>query len=299
MPNRKLITTEGFTDISSGRMHYLTWKTGEYSQLHFLHANGFCANVYAPLFEQLAGQYTITASDLRGHGDSSSFPDHRSLRWEQYADDLKDFIESTMTPPVVGAGHSLGAVTTLIAAARYPHLFSRIILIDPVIFPSRFLYAMALLRLIRMEHHFPLSKKARRRKKVFESREDALRRFSAGRGMFRTWRPEFIESYLSCALLIRDDHSALLKCDPELEARIYETVPGKIWSYISKITLPLLAIRGELSDTFFRESAEKIGRIVPGAVIVEVPGAGHFVPMEEPDRVAALIRTFISPSGRD
>ena len=51
-----------------------------------------------------------------------------------------------MSPPIVGIGHSLGAVTTYMAAATYPRLFSAIILIDPPIFPRRMLWLIAVMK---------------------------------------------------------------------------------------------------------------------------------------------------------
>lgn len=40
---------------------------------------------------------------------------------------------------VVGAGHSMGAVATMFAALKQPSLFTKLVLIEPVILPPDFI----------------------------------------------------------------------------------------------------------------------------------------------------------------
>jgi len=125
---------ENYLDTPDGKIHYLDWG-GAGPQAHFLHANGFCAGTYSPFVKYLLDDLHIIAGDVRGHG-GSDLPDIKRVHhWNIFADDLKTLIDQTMSPPIIGLGHSLGAVTTYIAAATYPRLFSAIILIDPPIFP--------------------------------------------------------------------------------------------------------------------------------------------------------------------
>lgn len=52
--------------------------------------------------------------------------------------------------------------------------------------------------------------------------------------------------------------------------------------------MPLLILRGELSDILARESARKMATELPRARLVEVPGVGHAPTMDEPEAVAAI-----------
>ncbi|MCP4133708.1 MAG: alpha/beta hydrolase [bacterium] len=296
--NGTIANKEGFTRIETGRIHWI--ETGKGDPVHFLHANGFCSGVYVPFFEHLADSFRILASDIRGHGDSEPAPvlsgKKNELRWEIFAEDLKELITTMMRPPVMAAGHSLGAVTTLIAAARYPELFSRIVLIDPVILPPWMLRTAAVMRKINLIGMMPIAKNARRRKKSFGPREEVLERFS-GKGMFKSWSPEFINAYVDCAMSeTKPPHGAgmELKCDPELEARIFESVPSNIWEYAAQVRCPVLVIGGENSDTFLPAAARKLQKVIKGAQIVTVPDAGHFVPIEKPGVVAALMKEFFA-----
>ncbi len=279
-------------DLPGGKLHYLDWG-GKGRQIHFLHANGFCAGTYTPFLNHLTGTFRVVASDVRGHGDST-FPNaERIRRWDVFAEDLKAVVEGAMSPPVVGMGHSLGAVTTAIAAARYPELFAAIILIDPVFLTTRIQWRVALIRLLGLRHWIPLARSARQRKRTFDSKQTALRRFAAGRGIFRSWSADFIESYLECGLLQMDAERAVLRCDPELEAQIFESVPLNVWRIARRITCPILALRGEKSDTFVPAAGRRLERIAADAQVLSVAKAGHFLPMEQPAQTAAMIAEFI------
>ncbi|MCG8617960.1 MAG: alpha/beta hydrolase [Desulfobacterales bacterium] len=290
------LPVDGFIDIPGGKTHYLDWG-GKGPEAHMLHANGFCAGVYDPFVRHLTGDLRVLGTDIRGHGDSSRYEADRITHWRLFADDLTRFIREKMTPPVIGIGHSLGAVTTFIAAAQSPHLFSGIVLIDPVILPRRLLFVMRLLYLTGLLGKFPLAKGARRRKRVFEGKQAARKRFTSGRGIFKTWSGEFIDAYLECGFLEEDENTATLKCDPELEAQIFESAPRDAWTYARKIQCPVLAVRGETSDTFYPDAARNLGGYIPDYTLVTIPGTGHFVPMEKPEACAGEILAFLRAKG--
>ncbi len=278
--------------MAQGRLHYLDWGGGGLPA-HFYHASGFCAGTYSPFVQFLKDHLHVIASDMRGHGDSTK-PDIRRIRnWRIFVDDLRQVIDSVMTVPVIGLGHSLGAVSTYIAAAMYPQLFAGIILIDPVILPRIKLASLAFLRLIGLSGSIPLAKLTRRRRKQFKSKRYALELFATGRGIFKTWSKDFIEAYLECGLLEKDTETAILKCDPEIEAQIYESVPLNIWRYAPRITCPVLALRGQHSDTFAAEMATQLEDKIKDYEWETIPDAGHFLPMEKPETCAARILDFI------
>ncbi len=283
---------EQFLELPDGRIHYLDWD-GNGVPAHFLHGNGFCAGTYTPFIRYLVDDLHILASDVRGHGGSDQPKVERVRHWDIFAEDLKKLIEQKMTVPILGIGHSLGAVTTYIAAARYPHLFSGIVLIDPVILPRRLLWLIAAMTLLGMRGNLPLAKMARRRRRVFNGKQEALRLFAAGRGIFKNWSKEFVHAYLECGLLEKDEKTAVLKCDPELEAQIFESIPLNVWRYAKHISCPVLAIRGELSDIFFADAAERLNGIIADYELQIIPHSGHFPPMEKPQESANLILDFV------
>ncbi len=283
--------------VEGGVLNGLDWG-GQGEPVHLLHANGFCAGTYAPFVRHLLDSFRVLASDIRGHGGSDPIAPARIRHWRVFAEDLRDLVVSRMDPPVVGMGHSLGAVTTLIAAAAYPHLFSALVLIEPVLLPRHLLLMMDVLRMVGLAGWMPLAKKARRRKRSFRSRAEAFRRFASGRGLFKTWSPEFIDAYLSCGLLEKDDETAVLRCDPETEARIFESVPSDVWRTVGQVRCPILALRGEHSKAFRKEAAEQLQRLAIHCQYRTVPASGHFIPMEQPEACAAAIVEWMEKTRR-
>jgi pimeloyl-ACP methyl ester carboxylesterase len=284
---------EGHLDVAGGRLHYLDWG-GSGPHAHFLHGNGFCAGTYAPFLRLLSQELRIIASDVRGHGGSELAKVEPVRSWKIFAEDLKAIVAGTMQPPIIGMGHSLGAVSTCIAAVAYPHLFRAIVLVDPVFLMPRQLLMLGLMRALGLKGRLPRPRAARRRRKTFASKAEALKLFLSGRGIFKSWSPEFVQAYLECGLIEKDSDSAVLRCDPELEAQIFESIPLNVWSYARRLRKPLLAIRGEQSDVFRGEAADRLKRLAPDGEVVTITDSGHFPTMEKPEACAEAILEFLS-----
>ena len=85
--------------------------TGE--PLHFLHANGYPPACYQSLFELLQTRYRVIGMLLRPLWDNSNPKEIED--WKPFSEDLLQFL-SQEPRPVIGVGHSIGAVVTLRAA---------------------------------------------------------------------------------------------------------------------------------------------------------------------------------------
>lgn len=281
-----------FINSSGKKIHALKSGSGS-THLHFLHANGLCAGTYTPFTDLFSENFTTVATDIPGHGDSDDHGEDVILHWEIFIDHIKESIVQNLKPPVIGVGHSLGAVVTYITAARYPELFSKIILIDPVILPKRKLFIFSIAKKLGLEDRLnPLATGARRRINRFESRNAAYSRFSSGKGMFKSWEDEFISSYSLHGLKEEKDSGVILKCQPETEAQIYESILMDIWTYPKKIKSPTLLIRGEKTDTFDKNAAKRLVREIKNCRLETIDSAGHFVPMEEPRLCHKIIQDF-------
>ncbi len=282
-----------FINSSGKKIHSIKSGNGDIP-FHFLHANGLCAGTYLPFLELFSDNFNIIATDIPGHGDSDHHGVDLITHWDIFIDDIKESITQNFETPVVGVGHSLGAVVTYITAAKYPELFSKIILIDPVIFPKRKLIPIGIAKKLGILNKIiPLSIGARRRKKVFDNREEAYTRFSSGKGMFKTWSDEFIKSYTFHGLKEEDGGQVSLKCNPETEAQIYESILLDIWAYPKKIKCPTLLIRGENTDTFDKYAAKRLLKEINECRLVNVADSGHFVPMENASLCKKLLQEFI------
>lgn len=217
--------------------------------------------------------------------------------WHPLSDDLFHFLDERNPGSVISVGHSLGGIVTLRAALRQPERFRALILIDPVLFPSRMIYFMKLLRALRLDYRvYPLVSGALRRRRVFESRAELLKGYRR-KSIFRYLSDASLEAYVEGLKRPRPDGQYELVYSPKWEARIYITGvwhDTDIWRGLPKLKVPLLIIRGAETHTFWESAARLVKRKLPSAQIVTLPQATHLVPLERPAEVSALIQNFTS-----
>ena len=276
-------------DLEGLSLSYLD-SGGDKPVLHFSHANGFPVSVYLPLMSELAGDYRVVGLGHRGQ-DGRSKVIHS---WHRLALDLIAFLESLDAGPVIGVGHSIGAVTTLFSAVRRPDLFSRIVLLDPVLLPPKLVLLARMMKLVGLKGRMPLAFRARRRRNGWSNREEACEYFRE-RSLFHGWDEKFIRAYVTHGLKPTPDGRVELICPPEAEARGFESYSTDIWSWPPRLRTPTFIVRGEESSEALRpECFEKFLRICPVAQGAVMPGAGHLIPMEKPGETLAIIKDFCS-----
>ncbi len=95
--------------------------------LVLIHGNMSSGVHFEPIIEKLE-DYHLIVPDLRGFGDSSYHTRVNSL--EDFADDLKAFLEALDMNTVHLAGWSTGGGVALKFAAKYPHNTGKLILIE-------------------------------------------------------------------------------------------------------------------------------------------------------------------------
>jgi pimeloyl-ACP methyl ester carboxylesterase len=98
--------------------------------LILLHGATFRAEDWENIFPRLATRYRVIAYDARGHGKSGRAA---SYAIGEFADDLLRVIDAVAGGPAIVIGHSLGAATALVAAARPPTAIRALVLEEPVV----------------------------------------------------------------------------------------------------------------------------------------------------------------------
>lgn len=276
-----------FWDIGHTQLHILDYPDNGPTTL-FLHANGMSAGTYSPFYNHLTGRLHLVAGDWPGHGLSGPPAVNPIRSWHNFVPDLHALLTQHFKSPIHVVGHSLGAVVAYLTAAQYPQLFSRLVMIDPVILPRRLLWMFTAVRGLGLGDRIPIVKAARRRKYHFDSRELAAQRYMSGKGMFKTWGKSFIQAYLDSALDFSQTPGHL-RCHPETEAQIFSSMPNDIWTYAPNIQCPVLLLRGQHSDSFLDSAALRLSRIIPTCRLETVSDTTHFLPMEKPEDVAAAV----------
>ncbi len=256
--------------------------------LHFTHANGFNAETYRALLTPLQGRFRITAADMRGHGFSTltAVPGMQA-GWSIYGEDLAKVVAG-LSPhaPVILAGHSMGAIASMMVAAKYPDRVRGLVLVEPVLMPR---FARQMMRVMRWLRQTPppgtdLAAMALKRRAIFPSFEMALSAYR-GRGAFKTWPDAVIADYLHGGLIPTGNGTEMrLACDPKWESANFQTAPPGVARLAQQVRCPLTLIHAGNGTAKARE-VQIVARGHGSARLVPVPGTTHFLPMERPDVV--------------
>lgn len=263
--------------LADGAMSCIEWSSLNTPTVFFSHANGFNAQTYCALLAPLSGSLHILACDLRGHG-FSTLPTSAGLAtsWTIFRDDLIAAIGKSSGQPVLLAGHSLGAVASLMAAARLQDRVGALLLIEPVLIPP--------LRKGEEAGAGDLARRAERRRNTFPSFDAAFDAYR-GRGIFASWPDAVVADYLRGGLMDLGDGSLHLACAREWEAAIFRGAPHDTAPLAAAIACPITIVVGTKNSSTSEQQLGAIRNLRPDSRIVTVDGASHFLPMERPDIV--------------
>ena len=274
-------------------LHHLSdSEPGSLPTILLSHATGFHGRCWLPVARHLEGRFDVWAHDHRGYGDSV-VPDDWTVRWDAFGDDAlaaARHITTHVRPgKVFAAGHSMGGATLIMAALREPSLFSGIVAFEPIVFPqSGFRPDDA--------PPNPLVAATRKRRATFASLDEARRNF-ASKPPMSAFREDALDAYVTHGFRPTDD-GVTLKCNPEHEARTYETGGGhQTWNSLSSLEVPLWVV-GSPEQPFQPSSiAPRIANEVPNGHFEVWPEVSHFGPMEDPARFADYIAAIAAGIG--
>jgi pimeloyl-ACP methyl ester carboxylesterase len=248
-----------------------------------VHATGFCKEVFRPVAVELGAlgaDFEMITMDQRGHGDSGT-PDPPFDWWDLARDAL---CVADGRTGIIGVGHSSGGAALIMAELLDPGTFAALLLVEPIIFPDP----------ADTTHAPSLAAAARNRRRTFASPEAAMTNWR-GRGPFRNWDERALEAYARGGLR-HEDGAWVLKCAPEIEAQFYlsSTAHGA-FARLGEVDSSVHLLAGEHSNTHRPALVDAIVGSIAGATGEIVPNAGHFLPMECPDVVAARLSSMIDP----
>ena len=264
---------------------WLEWG-GQGPVLHLAHANGFPPGTYRRLAEALCVSFRVASLAARPLWDCGAPAGLKS--WHTLAEDLSRGLDDRGLSGVVGVGHSLGAVTTLLAAAVYPQLFSAVVLIDPVMLTGFHTLLWRAMKAVGVRGMLPIARRARRRRDWWPDHA-TVRDSWAAASIFSTWQREVLEDYLRCGVIDAPQGGVTLRFPKAWEARVFEIAPHAVWSELRRVAAPVLFVHGEHTDGFVRAAARRARHMLGSERVAAVPGTTHFVPMERPEELARVI----------
>ncbi len=263
-----------YTAVSGCRISYWRWGHGGLPGVILVHGGG----AYAGWWDHVAPwlvtpERSVVAVDLSGHGDSG----HReTYRLEDWAEEMLAVAEhAELEGPSVLAGHSLGAWSTVVAAAEHPEAVAGLGLMDCRITdpPPE-------------EVDEPVARPVRARR-VYATLEEALDRY----------RPEpaqagnlpFVMNHLAAGSIREVEGGWTWKFDPRV---LVQRRPGAL--ALRKVTCPVAIIRGEqglVTPAILDEMQSALGGRAP---VVDVPLAGHHLMLDQPLSVVTALRAVLA-----
>jgi pimeloyl-ACP methyl ester carboxylesterase len=282
--------------LADGTMSGLRWGADRTPpDLLFLHATGFNAETYAPLLAPLGERFAIAAVDQRGHGFSALPTDPEGIvDWSPYARDVAAVLDRWVpegAKPVVVAGHSMGAIAALIGSVARPKAVRGLVLLDPVMMSP----------LVRLSAYTPwgraklkkfsLAVAAAKRRATFGSRQEAVANYRT-RKAFSTWQPGFLEAYVDGGF-VEDGDGVRLACAPIWESATFSSHRHDSWGALKRTSMPVHLVAAGHGSTVMGGLA-KVRRVAPHVVAEVLEGTTHFFPMEQPERIRAVLQDMLS-----
>jgi pimeloyl-ACP methyl ester carboxylesterase len=230
--------------------------------LHGLMTNGLC---WTGLARTLEREYDVIMPDARGHG-KSSVPDH-GYRYEDHANDVAGLITALRLPSAVIIGHSMGGMTAAVVASRKPNLLRGLILADPTFLSPK------------VQREVRDSDVADQHRKILGLSLDEVVAEARARHPDRS--SETLELF------------ALARLQTSMAAFDVLTPPNPVYKLlVSAIDIPSLLVFGD-KGVVTPVVAEELQRLNPGLRVEQIRGAGHSVHLDQPERFAAVVKSFL------
>ena len=253
------------------------------------HGGGQTRHAWGTTLEVLGRRgWRAHSVDLRGHGESEWAPDG-DYTLDAFAGDIQAAAAAvTRSDPPALVGASLGGIASMaaIADASTP-VASALVLVDvaPTIEMEGALRIGAFMA-EHMEDGFG----------SLEEVADAVQAYNPHRP-----RPSDL-SGLKKNLRMRPDGRWAWHWDPAFisgrfgsrdETRSSLTDPARLRLAAKELTIPVLLVRGRMSDLLSEEGAQELLELVPHARLVDVAGAGHMVAGDRNDLFNDAVVSFL------
>jgi 3-oxoadipate enol-lactonase len=252
--------------INGAKLHYEAHGAGRTVLL--VHGFPLSGEMWRACVEPMQDDYFLLIPDLRGMGQSEATEE---ATIGQHASDLLQLLDEVgRRSPVVLVGHSMGGYVAFEFYRRYPELVAGLVLVDT--------RAQADTEEGRKGRYDTAERVQREGSKaVADSMSQKLFAPSASQEMVDHWRtimeqttPQGIIAALH-ALAERPDSRSTLEI----------------------ISRPTLIVVGEEDAITPPADSEAMAGAIAAADLEIVPGAGHMVPVEQPERFVAILEQFL------
>lgn len=276
---------ENYFKSSHGDICWFEWgQPGEGASILLLHATGFHARCWDKIIAAFPTGTHVVAVDQLGHGRSAR-PEITS--WAMIADATAELMESLDINFDIGVGHSMGGHCLVQVAAAKTGRIGRLVLVDPVI-QEREVY-------LNPPDYSATNQMVAKRRNSWSGPDEMFERFK-DRHPYRLWDPEVLMDYCVYGMLGDGQGGFELACPPQSEASVYAT-SGSVnpWPLMDQIDQPVTILRAPqikqegMFDFASSPTPPELADNFINGTDIYLPDLTHFMPMQDPERIAGLI----------
>ena len=245
-----------------------------------LHGGGQTRHAWKGVGESLAAQgFWVVAYDARGHGDSDWAHDG-DYSMDAMVEDLRCVLSDLGGGPAALIGASMGGITSLAAVGEQRVSASALLLVDvvPQVNPT------GRQRILDFMGHKP---------EGFDTLEEVADHIAA----YQPQRPRPASTQgLAKNLRVMDNGKYRWHWDPAFHRNTgrWNDENTRLFNATSKLDIPVLLVRGQLSDVITEEGARDFLAKCPHAEFITVGNAGHMVAGDQNDVFGASLLDFLN-----
>lgn len=234
---------------------------------------------FEDLAPHLATTRRVLAMDVRGRGRSGRDPDWRNYHLGSYVADAMRLLDAEGLTRIALIGTSMGGLISMMLAAERPQAVTGIVLNDigPEIDPA------GLAR---------ISGYVGKAGVTVSDWRDATEAIKAINGAaFPDLTDDEWQRFARRTFRAQDDGTLTLDYDPGIATAMAQggVAPPDLWGVFGRLhSIPMLVLRGEMSDILSAGTVDKMAQRHPGLTAVTVPNRGHAPMLNEAKAVKAI-----------
>ena len=264
--------------VSNGEvtLHYADWGGDGLPPMVLLHGMRDCARSWDIFARSMSGEFRVLSLDSRGHGDS----DRAGLAgysFDSYVSDVAVLVDSLGFDQVFLVGHSAGGRYAWAYAVENPDRVSALVVVD--IDPD------------------PQNPQTARDFASIASEPDSwdtIDQFVERLRERQVYTPDEVLRDQALVLSeVSDQGSYVWKADIRI---VTEYERPDLWDSWSRLTCPVLLVRGRQSSLLVHETAVRMRECLPESQVrlAELEGGGHWFYQDFPGAFEATIRWFLA-----
>ena len=294
----KVEVEHSYFEPNGCRIHYV--HRGEGKPILFMHGFPQFWFLWRHQLDSLGDDHAVYAPDMRGYNLSDKPQEVEAYRMRNMLGDIKGLVEELGIAPFTLVGHDWGGIVSWAFALNYPELLEHFVIIDS---PPPFTWNRDLRESPKqreaVNYMLELSKPSPGPEELVAANDFAMldamleRIGSSDARLSDEERAAYHEAWSQPGAIQGglNYYRAARMGEQVAAGGVPEEYEAKIKAM--RLEVPTLVIWGERDPALLVGLTRGLEEWIPDMRLEVLPGAGHWVPYEQPDEVNRLIREFV------